>query len=211
VVYDCVGGICWLDLATGTTVLDYRHGISEPTWDKSRDGLLLRGDYSSVVRYRQYDNSLITQPTGFYVERPRISPDGRDVLYECDYYRQYDALENLCHLDATGAVTLYKSVAYAASWSPRDGTLAYMRSFDWGWTRTLVIGPMETQPNPDGPGATEYPGFEDVTETSWSPDGTRLALVHGGGELWIYSMPGLTDPVRIAYVEGTRISSVSWR
>ena len=69
IVFDCVGGICWLDLPTGTTVLEGNlgvSGVSEPTWDRQRDGLLLRGDYSRVVRFSPYDRSAITLPTGLW-------------------------------------------------------------------------------------------------------------------------------------------------
>jgi Tol biopolymer transport system component len=171
---------------------------------------LLRGDYSSVVRYSPAGGNPVTLHAPFYVERPRISPDGQNVLYECDYYEEYNPTDNLCRMDASGQVTLYKWIANAVSWSS-SGTLAYMRSLDWTMTaKMLVIEPLQALPDPDGPGVTEYPGFDDVTETVWSPDGQRLALVRNG-ELWIYSLPGMTNPVQIAHVPGTRISSVSWR
>ncbi|MES2305654.1 MAG: Ig-like domain-containing protein [Gemmatimonadota bacterium] len=211
IAYDCLGGVCLLQLATGSATLLLYGGYSEPTWSADGSTLVLRGDYSSVVQYNLVTDEITTLRAPFYVERPRLSPDGQMVIYECDFSRLYEAQFSLCRMNASGNVTLYRTYGNAVSFAA-DGRMAYIRSVDEvGSFRFLVVEPPQSSPAPSGPGVAEFVGFADVTEMTWSPDGQRLLLVRNG-ELWVVSIPGAGDQRPFGtLVPGSRISSISWR
>lgn len=210
VSFDCAPQICNLAVPGGTVTPlplpsgDYRH----PAWFAAGQEMFVEQGWTSLAHLDVPGAAVVPYRTPFYANAPIPSPTGEFVLYQCDYLKQYDDPADLCLLQgATGAVTLFHWGASAASWSTL-GSVAYTRMTTDG--RSLVIEPFQSNRDPVGPGAQEYSGFEDVTATAWSPDASRLAMVRNG-KLWIASMPGVTNPVEIAHVEGTTIFGLSWR
>lgn len=215
-VYDCNSGpgrVCWFrrdDASSGQFPMS---NVWSATWMSDGIHLAMLSSYTGIVVYDIRTGASTTRLGPFYVNRPYPSADGSVTMYQCDYYKQYDDPLQLCQMDLAGNVTLYKNSAVGFSWAP-DGRLAYISPGDYaGHNWPLVIEPFLSPALPDAPdvpGAQQFPGFDDATETAWSPDGTRLAVVRHG-DLWLYDLPGLTNPRRIAYQPGTTISSITWR
>jgi uncharacterized protein YjdB len=216
VAFDCAVGIC--DLAIPSGAITPRPAVccsagqfSHPAWLADGKEMIVQRDYSSIAWLDAVTGGLVTRRGPFYTAAPHPSADGSNVLYQCDWWKQYDDPTELCRMDINGQVTLYRYGSFAPSWS-LDGTLAYTRAVSsaTGIDRNLVIEPLQLNVDPAGPGVQEYPGFSDVTETAWGPGGFSLALVRSG-QLWIVSMPGATQPMEFAHMAGTTVFGVSWR
>lgn len=210
VTFDCLPAICDLTVPGGTVTTrtmppgTYMH----PAWFATGEGLAFEFGYARLGLQDLGSGGTLTYEAIGYASAPAPSPDGRYMLYACDGTVQIDDPDDICLLDSsTGTSSVFHWTASLPSWS-NNGTLAYLTGI--GLDELLVVEPFQANRNPNSPGAQEYPGFSDVTEMAWSPDGSRLALVRGG-RLWIAEMPGVANLVEFAHVDGSTIASVSWR
>jgi hypothetical protein len=132
-----------------------------------------------------------------YGSRPRPSPDGKQVLLECDIYLSYDA--TLCRVDESGTLTVFRDYGVSPEWSPDGLRVAFIEG-DSLRVRTLSTG-HET---------TIFAKVSWTGSIAWSPDGAHLATMRDGA-IWIMRDDGShAATLSIAQPTGGTVSHLSW-
>ena len=198
VAFDCLAGICLTPVTGGVTPLAFFEGKS-PSWGAHGLAIAAWTDYVAIAIADVASGRVDRVRTPRYAQRPRSSPDGTEVAFECDYWNPYDALSDVCIMSVNnGALLAVIRDASTVAWSPDGARLAYVHDglcvaprSDPGRC-TTIIGPQSG----DG-----------VIEAAWSPDGYRLVVARAGG-LWITASDGTGLTEILSSAKG--ISSPSW-
>jgi serine/threonine-protein kinase len=177
-------------------VRTFGYSLSGSDFSISDEGTLVyvtaaqKTEYSLVWVDREGREQLITQEKRNYVV-PRISPDGRQVAVtifaeEGQNVWLYDLEE-----DFLSRFTL-EGASGSPAWSP-DGKWIVFQAVREG------LRSLQRQPS-DGSGSPEQLTVESgfaLMPSSWSPDGSRLAIQRGGANSWdilMLSMEGAQGP-----------------
>jgi hypothetical protein len=197
--YDCGADVCVRDLLTGIRRL-FLGKASDPSWTCDGSRIAVRTDLTAVNIVPVASGQTLAVRTSHYMLRPRISADGAWLVYQCDINHPYDELTDLCIQSTQPGADgpLYFSDASDVALSPRGDSLAFVAK------ATLCVATLHT------PGCASDPRRScilDVTEPSWSPDGSYLVVVRAGG-LWITNPAGSTC-MRLTGA-GQTVSAPSW-
>ena len=138
--------------------------------------------------------------------RPRWSPDGTSILYQAT--RPDGAELRLYDLAAAGTRTLGDGRHYDqhGAWHPEGERVVFSSArrgtgFDL-WEQDLATGVSWRLTDTAG----------DVTEPAWSPDGRRLAWIHGDGATWRLMLRGVGRESGIPLVTAEEpLAAPSWR
>ena len=202
VAFDCPTGVCRIASdGRGTSTTMINRGTSA-SWSANSLIVAARLDNAELGILDFELGRVEPLRTVRYARRPRLSPDGTEIAYECDYTNPYDELSDVC-IQSTVSRTLVAVIAGARSvaWSPDGTRLAYVRD-------GLCVAPRS-----DLNSCTTVivrSGDEDALEAAWSPDGSMLVVARSDG-LWIAS-PERQSVSRILAAEKLdgRFTSPSW-
>jgi hypothetical protein len=200
VAYDCGASVCTapLDASRRPEVL-FAKGTF-PSWSADGKTIAVRTDYAEIGVLDVATGALTRIKAIRYVDRPHLSPDARNVAYDCDFSNPYDSLDDTCISPAGGAQgSVLVPYGTGTVWSPDGGRIAY-RAKDGVCVASATPLPTCTLVLP----ATAENGWMEIT---WSPDGMHL-LVARGHELVIVDPDGRNRTRQISSAYG--FTGPSW-
>ena len=199
VVFECPMGICYSAVEGGEIPLTIISGGKSPSWGSNGFAVAAWTNYAEIGIADVESGRVDHVRTPRYAQRPRLSPDGTEVAFECDYSDPYGDLSDICIISVRSGVLLAViENASTVAWSPNGVWLAYARD-------GLCVAPRSEPTRCLRIAAPR--NDERVIEAAWSPEGDRLVLTRSDG-LWIVWSDG-TGLTRI-HASASPISSPSW-
>jgi hypothetical protein len=173
---------------------------TDPSWNADGSTLGVRVGSTAVLVAPLAGGSAATYLTSRYVSRPRLSPNGQSLIYECSFDDPYDDPRDLCILDRRGPSDgLLRRDASHVAWAPNGLEIAFESSAG------LCVARLEV------PSACPVivPDTHNA-QPAWSPDG-RFVLFSTDSALWMMQNDG-TNLVQILLSPNasSSLESPSW-
>jgi len=201
VAYDCGISICREPVDASQRFEVVFNKGTFPSWTGDGKTIVAQTDYAEVGVVDIATGRLARIRTFLYVDRPRVSPDGRNIAYDCDYSNPYDSLDDICLSPVAAVASGSVLVGYGTrvAWANDGARIAYLA------VDGVCVAPATPQP----PCTLVLPANEDnaLTEITWSSDSKHL-LITRGRELWILDPDGSNRTRQVSTRYG--FTSPSW-